>query len=306
MNMKMPKMPAAVAIVLFALLSTMAMAAQPTIIALQGKLTNTTTGAIIYSATLRVNVSDVDGITVWNQTYTNAVSAGFFDLLLGSSAENPLNLTYNENYNISVYAGDSPTQIGGSFRFRSSIGQISPSNLSAGDFSAQGSFSFGSTVVIDKTNNKVGIGTSVLTRFLNILGDVMVLGNLNASHINATVGNFSSIGLFSGNTVWHSGNDGSGSGLDADLLDGLSSASFVIGTNDSIALWNSSSASIYNRDFGKNVGIGTNAPTKTLSVNGTLAALTVDPSAFYPTINTTSGKNITIASSDGSVIIQLG
>jgi hypothetical protein len=30
-----------------------------------------------------------------------------------------------------------------------------------------------------------------------------------------------------GNTVWHSGNDGSGSGLDADLLDGLNSASFI-------------------------------------------------------------------------------
>jgi hypothetical protein len=28
-------------------------------------------------------------------------------------------------------------------------------------------------------------------------------------------------------TVWHSGNDGSGSGLDADLLDGLTSASFI-------------------------------------------------------------------------------
>lgn len=30
-----------------------------------------------------------------------------------------------------------------------------------------------------------------------------------------------------GNTVWHAGNDGAGSGLDADKLDGLSSASFV-------------------------------------------------------------------------------
>ena len=30
-----------------------------------------------------------------------------------------------------------------------------------------------------------------------------------------------------GNTVWHAGNDGAGSGLDADLLDGISSASFL-------------------------------------------------------------------------------
>nr|DAQ19062.1 MAG TPA: endosialidase chaperone [Caudoviricetes sp.] len=33
--------------------------------------------------------------------------------------------------------------------------------------------------------------------------------------------------LFEGNTVWHSGNDGSGSGLDADLLDGYHETSFV-------------------------------------------------------------------------------
>lgn len=32
---------------------------------------------------------------------------------------------------------------------------------------------------------------------------------------------------FGGNTIWHAGNDGAGSGLDADLLDGLSSGSFL-------------------------------------------------------------------------------
>jgi len=148
----------------------LAFAAQPTIIALQGKLTNTTTGAIIYSATLRVNISDVNGIAIWNQTYPNAVSAGFFDLLLGAAATNPLNLTYNQDYNISVYAGDSPTQIGGSFRFRSSIGQISPSNLSAGNFSSLGNFSFGSSLFVDKTNNRAGIGTTAPSSALEVIG----------------------------------------------------------------------------------------------------------------------------------------
>jgi hypothetical protein len=36
---------------------------------------------------------------------------------------------------------------------------------------------------------------------------------------------------FNGNTVWHSGNDGSGSGLDADTLDGQSSAAFSLITH---------------------------------------------------------------------------
>jgi len=32
---------------------------------------------------------------------------------------------------------------------------------------------------------------------------------------------------YQGNTIWHAGNDGSGSGLDADLLDGLNSTNFI-------------------------------------------------------------------------------
>ncbi len=54
------------------------------------------------------------------------------------------------------------------------------------------------------------------------------------------------------------------------------------------------------------VGIGTTNPTKLLSVNGTLNAVTFDPSAApNPVINTT-GNNLTISSSSGSVIIRLG
>lgn len=37
--------------------------------------------------------------------------------------------------------------------------------------------------------------------------------------------------LFEGNTVWHAGNDGSGSGLDADTLDGIQAASFALSTD---------------------------------------------------------------------------
>jgi len=51
-------------------------------------------------------------------------------------------------------------------------------------------------------------------------------------HISGQVGkylsmNSSGVLLWEGSTVWHAGNDGSGSGLDADLLDGIDSASFV-------------------------------------------------------------------------------
>ena len=46
------------------------------------------------------------------------------------------------------------------------------------------------------------------------------------------VGNVSNAPFtFNGNTVWHAGNDGSGSGLDADLIDGIDSSRIVYGSN---------------------------------------------------------------------------
>ena len=60
--------------------SVLAQQTLPTLISLQGKLTNTSTGATIVTANLRVNISDIAGNTVWNETFAAGVSNGFFDL----------------------------------------------------------------------------------------------------------------------------------------------------------------------------------------------------------------------------------
>ncbi|MBS3111417.1 hypothetical protein J4435_04945 [Candidatus Woesearchaeota archaeon] len=156
----------------FLLLLATAFAAQPTVISLQGKLTNSSTGALITSANVFVNISSFGGQTVWNETFVNGVSNGFFDLLLGTNADNPLNLTFDQDYNISISAGSTVAQIGGTYRFRSGVGQISPSNLSSGNFSAPGNFSFGGSMFIDKTSNRVGIGTAAPTTALDVAGTV--------------------------------------------------------------------------------------------------------------------------------------
>ncbi|HLD86951.1 MAG TPA: hypothetical protein VJB12_02715 [Candidatus Nanoarchaeia archaeon] len=298
----------------FLALASFAFAAQPTIIALQGKLTNSTTGATINSATIKVNISSPSGTTIWNETFAGGVSNGFFDLLLGTSAENPLNLTFNDDYNISVYAGSSITQIGGTYRFKSSIGQISPSNLSAGNFSAEGNFSFGSSLFIDKTNNRVGIGTAAPSTTLQVIGDITATSfygdGTTLTGVQSEAAGFKRVNItdFLGvpnSSIIRTENISTF----ARTTNEFNQANFTLNLNlinDSISLWNISGSNIFPRFITQNLGIGTNAPTKKLSINGTLNALTIDPSAFDPTINTTSGRNITIASSDGSVIIQLG
>lgn len=54
------------------------------------------------------------------------------------------------------------------------------------------------------------------------------------------------------------------------------------------------------------VGIGTTAPGKKLEVSNSTQGITFDPTVTSPTINTTATTNLTITSSAGNVIIQLG
>ena len=61
----------------------------------------------------------------------------------------------------------------------------------------------------------------------NLHLDAGSAGNLYLNHY--CTGNV----LIRGNTAWHAGNDGSGSGLDADLLDGIQAAGFVKQLSDS-------------------------------------------------------------------------
>lgn len=56
---------------------------------------------------------------------------------------------------------------------------------------------------------------------------------------------------FAGNIIWHSGNDGSGSGLDADLLDGLHASAFYHIDN---SLWNNNETVA---DYAKRICTGT-------------------------------------------------
>lgn len=90
---------------------------------------------------------------------------------------------------------------------------------------------------------------------------------------------------YNANTIWHSGNDGAGSGLDADLLDGLSSASFV--RTDVDTLMNAGIDVVFRPTSGQNMNTSTGnlAPVEirndTLNADAFMAFHSSGDYAFY-------------------------
>jgi hypothetical protein len=166
----------------------------------------------------------------------------------------------------------------------------------------------------------IGIGTVPTNYNLTVLGsvnitsDVIIGGALNftGTEKNATFqGDVRIIGTLYGGSPLKiagglnllGGNITIPSGSSIVFADG--SQQYSAGGNGGPSQWNSTGLRMYLNDTSSLVGIGTTRPTKKLSVNGTLDAITFDPSASTPTINTT-GNNLTLSSSTGSVIIKLG
>lgn len=75
--------------------------------------------------------------------------------------------------------------------------------------------------------------------------------------------NFSSTPTVTGNTVWHAGNDGAGSGLDADKLDGYHAS---VGMTANTIPLRSSVGDIYARMFRSTYGEQTTAPAATADI----------------------------------------
>ena len=152
-------------------------AQQPTLLSLQGKLTNTSTGAKIMSSDLRINITDSSKNLIFNHSFSNAVSNGMFDLLLGSTYY--LNLSYNEDYNLSIYVGDSDVPVGGPYWFRGGQGEIG-----AGDIASSESFTFGNVTVIGSVNISDSLNVSNTVQATTFIGDGSLLSGINTDFTN--------------------------------------------------------------------------------------------------------------------------
>jgi hypothetical protein len=110
-----------------------------------------------------------------------------------------------------------------------------------------------------------------------------------------------------GYTPWHPGNDGSGSGLDADLLDGYHASAFQLaltnpvtgtGTTNYVSKFTSGTTLGNSQIFdnGTNVGIGTSSPSSLLSVAGNA---TFGQGANRPVTYDSNGGNFRITPNSG-------
>ena len=95
--------------------------------------------------------------------------------------------------------------------FSGGVGYLQVKNSGSGDYSILNTSGANEIKFNDNTAN----------------GLVFIAGNNNQLKINTTIADFTNVPSIGGVPVWYAGNDGAGSGLDADLLDGVDSTSFV-------------------------------------------------------------------------------
>jgi len=304
-------------LVLLVLLSSAVFAQQPTLMGLQGKLTNSTTGAKIQSADLRVNINDSSGI-VFNQNYSNAISNGIFELTLGSTYQ--LNLSYNEEYNLTIFVNNN-SQLGEPYAFRGGQGEVGAgdiattesfvfSNVSVtGNVSVGGNFSVDTNVLfVDAENNLVGIGTTSPAYKLDVIGDVNASnyyingssifdildnGTINRS-VDLTLYNQSITNLYEYNysldlsdyPTWKERNDTIAEFFDNATINrsvNLDNYNQSIDLGDyelkseNVSLWNKSGDTAI---FGGSVGIGKISPNYKLDVAGTINASGLNISGY--------------------------
>ena len=165
-----------------------------------------------------------------------------------SSGENSLSLRTVSNGTFSAWRriyheGHKPTY--------SELGTMAYSNLTGTptiptDFvSAANGGTFGGNLTINGNlylGDQVRIGDDAWIEDFNVANAIKIKGNQNNANgyiafgsQNDLLGRAGTGALtWAGNTIWTSGNDGSGSGLDADLLDGKHATDFVAVTGDTM------------------------------------------------------------------------
>jgi hypothetical protein len=136
----------------------------------------TSTGENLASGNLNVQVWDAatGGTVVYNETFTNAISNGSWNVMIGENSTNPLTLEYGtlyyKDYEISGEDADFTNFTGDTVErqyFYSPLGSIGPEDITEGNFTFDTA-----TLFIDSTNNRIGINSNLPGVALDVIGDM--------------------------------------------------------------------------------------------------------------------------------------
>ena len=121
------------------------------------------------------------------------------------------------------------------------------------------------------------------------VGFATTLGTITATITNSEIGRY-----LDGNVVWHAGNDGTGSGLDADLLDGNHASAFSL-TSHNHTLDGLSNTTITSNTAGEILKW-----SGTAWINNTLAEAGIQPSSTAITTSNIGSQSVNYATTSGS------
>ena len=164
-------------ILIISILSISAFASMNVALSDQGSGVKTkSTGAALLTGNLTVLIYDAltSGTLVYNETYTNAIVNGSWNVMLGENGSNPLTLNfskvYYKDYTINGEDTDFKNMTSGATVerqfFFSALGSVGSEDIQAGNFTFDTT-----TLVVDATNNWVGIGTATPTDALHLLSE---------------------------------------------------------------------------------------------------------------------------------------
>jgi hypothetical protein len=171
------------------------------------------------------------------------------------------------------------------------------------------------TIIV--ANNGIGrsirIGDDAWIGDVNLADTLAIRGAFNTANAYIVFGSADTTALgragagaltYGGNTVWHAGNDGVGSGLDADLLDGFPHTAFANATfanTDYTTI--SATAGVY--------GNASHVPVTTLTANGRVSSITNTAIAIDTAAITSGtlavargGTGVTTSTGTGAVVLN--
>jgi hypothetical protein len=162
------------------------------------------------------------------------------------------------------------------------------------------------------TNNGSGtnyrVGDDAWIGDINIANTLRVSGVQNSNNGYITFGNSSNDALgragtgaltWAGNTIWHAGNDGASSGLDADLLDGVQGNQYLRSTTSPGTAGTNANTTISIGDSGTSYAYVQSHGSKPLNFNPAGNAVQINGNRILTVADEGSGNNLDADTVDG-------